>query len=123
MAVPQLLVTPPAAVIEPKVPLPSNTCVALPVKFVRAISPLVLVLTIAPFAPLAKLVALILPCTCNFCVGVVVPMPSLLLVLSQYRLALELRVLVPDQKATRVAAPLPLITEDPVAKCYALPFQ
>ena len=43
-------------------------------------------------------------------------MPSLLLVLSQYKLALELRVFAPDQKATRVAVPLPLITEDPVAK-------
>jgi len=47
----------------PKVPLPSNTSAALPVKLIRAISPLVLVRTIAPFAPLASPVALIFPCT------------------------------------------------------------
>ncbi len=44
---------------------------------------------------------------CKALCGVVVPMPSLLLVLSQYKLALELRVFAAVQKATRVATPLP----------------
>ena len=61
------------------------------------------------------------PSMCSFPKGELVPMPKLLPVLSQYKFALDDSALVPLQKATRVAVPLPVSVPPPPRFIHAEP--